>query len=88
MDWLNKFYSTIDCRHRVMRFQFPNELELEWEGRGSSPLGQTVSYLKTNKIIDKGYVYHLVRVNDLDHEVPSIDSVTIVNEFLDVFLED
>ena len=36
----------------------------------------------------KGYLYHLVRVNDLDKEVPSIDSVPIVNDFPDVFLED
>ena len=27
-------------------------------------------------------------VNDLDHDVPSIDSVPVVNEFLDVFPED
>ena len=34
------------------------------------------------------YLYHLVRVNDLEHEVPSIDSVSVVNEFKDVFSED
>ena len=39
-------------------------------------------------MISKGYLYTLVRVNDLDHEIPSIDSVLIVNEFLDVFPED
>ena len=27
-------------------------------------------------------------VNDLDHDIPSVDSVPVVNEFLDVFLED
>ena len=34
------------------------------------------------------HLYHLVRVNYLEHEVPSIDSVSIVNEFQDVFPED
>ena len=34
------------------------------------------------------YLYHLVRVNDLENEVPSVDSVSIVNEFQDVFPED
>ena len=36
----------------------------------------------------KGLLCHLVSVNDLDHDVPSIDSVPVVNEFLDVFPED
>ena len=27
-------------------------------------------------------------VNDIDHEIPSIDSVPIVNEFKDVLLDD
>ena len=38
MNWLYKSYATIDCRNRVVRFQFPNELELEWEGRSSNPI--------------------------------------------------
>ena len=36
----------------------------------------------------KGYLYHLVRGNDIEHDVSSIDFVSIVNEFQDVFLED
>ena len=39
-------------------------------------------------MLSKGYLYHLVIVNDLEHEVPSIDSVSIMNEFQDVFPED
>ena len=36
----------------------------------------------------KGYLYHLIKVNDIDQEVSSIESVSIMNEFQDVFLED
>ena len=36
----------------------------------------------------KGLLCHLVSVNNLDHDVPSIDLVPVVNDFLDVFLED
>ena len=84
MDLLVKCYAIIDYRNRVVRFQFPNKLQLEWEGRSSNPTGQIVSHLKDNKMLSKGYLYHLVRVNDLEHEVLSIDSVSIVNEFQDV----
>ena len=57
---------------------------LEWKGRSSNLLGKIVSHLKANKMLSKGYLYHLVRVDDLEQEVPSIDSVSIVNEFQDV----
>ena len=80
------------CHNRLskqgMRFQFPNELEWEREGHGSSPVGQIVSHLKSNKMKSKGYLYHLVRVNDLDQEVLSIEFVPIVNEFSNVFPKD
>ena len=39
MDLLLKCYATIDCRNRVVRFQFPNKLELEWEGCSLNPIG-------------------------------------------------
>ena len=41
-------------------------------------------HLEANKMLSKGYLYHLLRVNDLEHEDPYIDSVSIVNEFQDV----
>ena len=63
-----------------MRFCFPNEVELVWEGYNSSRSGPLISNLKANKMISKGSLLHLVSVNDLDHDVPSIDSVPVVNE--------
>ena len=39
-------------------------------------------------MIAKGCIYHLVRVKDENFEIPTIESVSVVNEFLDVFLED
>ena len=39
-------------------------------------------------MMSKGLLCHLVSVNDLDHYIPSIESVPVVNEFQDVFLDD
>ncbi|XP_069144584.1 uncharacterized protein [Solanum lycopersicum] len=33
MDWLHNHYACLDCRSRVVRFRFPNEEELVWEGK-------------------------------------------------------
>ena len=49
------------------------------------PRGQIISCLKTCKMIDKGCLHHVVRVNDLECETPSIESVPIVREFPKVF---
>ena len=47
-----------------------------------------ISNLKANKLMSKGLLCHFVSVNDLNHDIPSIDSVPIVNEFQDVFRDD
>ena len=44
----------MDCRNRVLRFQFPNELEVRWKGRGLNQTSQIVSILKANKMLSKG----------------------------------
>ena len=73
---------------RVVRFRFPNEEELVWKGYNSSCPNPLILSLKDNKIISKGLLCHIVSVNDLDHDIPSIDSVPVMNEFLDVFPND
>ncbi|XP_069155812.1 uncharacterized protein [Solanum lycopersicum] len=88
MDWLHSHYACLDCRSKVVRFRFPNEEELVWEGYNPIRPNPLISNLKANKMMAKGLLCHLVSVNDLDHDVPSIDSVPVVNEFLDVFPED
>ena len=50
------------------------------------PRGQISSCLKACKMIDKGCLYNVVRVKDLECETPSIETVPIVREFLQFFL--
>ena len=63
----------MDLYNRVVRFCFPNEEELVWEGYNSSRPNPLISNLKSNKMMSKGLLCHLVSVNDLDHDIPSID---------------
>ncbi|XP_069155776.1 uncharacterized protein [Solanum lycopersicum] len=88
MDWLHSYYACLECRSRVVRFRFPNGEELVWEGYNPIRPNPLISNLKANKMMAKGLLCHLVSVNDLDHDVPPIDSVFVVNEFQDVFPED
>ena len=50
--------------------------------------GKFISCIKAHRLISKGCLYHIVRVNDVESKVPHIESIPVVNEFLDVFPED
>ncbi|KAH0679464.1 hypothetical protein KY284_020549 [Solanum tuberosum] len=88
MDWLHACYASIDCRTRVVKFQIPNEPVIEWSSSSAVPKGRFISYLKARKLVLKGCIYHLVRVNDSSVEVPPIQSVPIVRDFPEVFPDD
>uniref|UniRef100_UPI003399FC7C hypothetical protein n=1 Tax=Acinetobacter baumannii TaxID=470 RepID=UPI003399FC7C len=66
-------YAFVDCHSRVVKFCFPNEVELVWEGYNSSCPNPLFSNLDANKMMSKGSLCHIVSVNDLDHDIPSID---------------
>ena len=76
MDWLHLYYAFID------------ELVPEWKRGNSMPNDHFVSCLAARKVISKGWIYYLVRVGDMDSKNPTLESVSIVNEFLEVFLDD
>ena len=80
MDILHSRYACLDFRSRMVRFRFPNVEELFWDGYNSSRPNPFISNVKANKMMSKGLLCHLVSVNDLDHDIPSIDSVLVVNE--------
>ena len=85
MDRIHTCYACLDCCCSVVRFSFPNDEELVWEGYIWSRPNLLMSYLNANKMMSKGLLCHILSVNDLDHDIPSIDSVPVVKEFLDVF---
>ena len=51
-------------------------------------MSRFISYLNAKKMISKGYLYHLVWVKDSSLETPTLESVPVVSEFLEVFSED
>ena len=51
-------------------------------------MGRFISYLMARKMMYKGYLYYLVWVKDSGFETPTLESVPVVCEFLEVFPED
>ena len=85
MDCLHACFASIDCKTRVVKFNFPNEPVVELKGEYSIPRGRIISCLKACRMISKGCLYHIIRVQDLYSEIPPIESVPVVSEFSDVF---
>lgn len=42
MDWLYSCFSKLDCRTRTVRFEFPNKLDIEWNGDDIVPKGRFI----------------------------------------------
>ncbi|XP_070050918.1 uncharacterized protein [Nicotiana tomentosiformis] len=57
MDWLASCHANVDCRSKIVRFQFPGVPVLEWKGYGSRVTNHSV---------------HLV-VNEFPDEFPEIE---------------
>ena len=58
------------------------------EGCSLALMVRFISYLKTRKMISKGYLYHLVWFKDSSLETPSLESVLVVCKFPKVFPKD
>ncbi|XP_070048959.1 uncharacterized protein [Nicotiana tomentosiformis] len=85
MDWLYSCFSKLDYRTRTVRFEFSNEQVVERKGDNVVPKGRFICYLKVTKRINKGCIYHLVRVTDTNAEALTLEFVPVVNEIPGVF---
>ncbi|XP_049387783.1 uncharacterized protein LOC125852068 [Solanum stenotomum] len=88
MDWLASCYAMVDCQTKMVHFHFPKEAVLQWKGNIGAPRGKFISYIKAKKMMYKGYICHLVRVKNIYAEPAKLQSISVVNEFPDVFPED
>ena len=59
-----------------------------WEGDYTSTPVRIISFLRAKRMVSKGCLAFLAHLRDDTTQVPSIESVPVVREFLDVFPAD
>ena len=85
MTWLSPNFAILDCNAKTVTLAKPGTDPLVWEGDYTSTPVRIISFLRDKRMVIKGCLAFLTHLRDDTTQVPSIESVSIVREFLDVF---
>ena len=87
MTWLSPNFAILDCNAKTVTLAKPGTDPLVWEGDYTSNPVRIVSFLRAKRMVSKGCLAFLAHLRYDTTQVPSIESVSVVCEFLDVFHE-
>ncbi|XP_069145561.1 uncharacterized protein [Solanum lycopersicum] len=88
MTWLSPNFSILDCNSKTVTLSKPGTDPLVWESDYTSTPVHIISFLRAKRIVSKGCLAFLAHLRDENSQVPSIEPVSKVREFLDVFPAD
>jgi len=85
MTFLSPQFAILDCNAKTVMLAKPGTDPLVWEGDYTSNSVRIISFLRAKKMVSKGCLAFLAHLKDDTTQVPLIESVLVVREFLDVF---
>ena len=88
MDFLTKYQAVIDCYKKKVEFHMPTGDKVVFRDERGSEHYSMVSALTARRMMGKGCEAFLAYVIDTEKEGQKLDSLPVVNEFVDVFPED
>ncbi|XP_070057102.1 uncharacterized protein [Nicotiana tomentosiformis] len=88
MDWLSSYHAIIDFYAKTVTLATPEFPRLEWRGSSVSTSSRIISFLKARHMVEKSCLAYLAFVRDTTVETPTLDSLSVVREFSDVFPAD
>ena len=88
MDVLTKYQAMIDCYKKKVEFHMPTGDKIVFRGERSSEHYSMVSAFTVRRMMRKGCEAFLAYVIDTENEGKKLNSLPMVNEFIDVFSED
>ncbi|KAH0669381.1 hypothetical protein KY285_023539 [Solanum tuberosum] len=66
----------------------PGREKLEWEGVYKPKPAKVISSIRARKLVGQGCLVYLAHIRDVEVESPSIESIHVVSEFMEVFSTD
>ncbi|XP_070018226.1 uncharacterized protein [Nicotiana sylvestris] len=88
IDWLSLCHTVLNCHAKTVTLVMLGFLGLEWKGSTVDTSSWVISFLKSWHMVEKGCLAYLAYVRDTTAESLTIDSVSVVREFADVFPSD
>ncbi|EOY19242.1 Uncharacterized protein TCM_044240 [Theobroma cacao] len=88
MDWLAPCHASVDCYHKLVKFDFPCERSFSIQGDRSNAPTNLISVMSTRKLLRQDCLGYLAVVRDTQVKVGDISQVSVVNKFKDVFSEE
>ncbi|XP_070017919.1 uncharacterized protein [Nicotiana sylvestris] len=88
MDWLSPFHAILDCHAKTVTLALSGLPRLELRGTLGHSTSRVISYIKAWCMVEKGCLDYLAYLVDSTAEVPSMNFVPVVREFLEVFPAD
>ncbi|GJS21087.1 putative reverse transcriptase domain-containing protein [Tanacetum coccineum] len=88
MDWLDKYNANILCSQKLVRVVNPQGREIIIYGDKRKGDFKLCYVMKARKYLSHGCYAFIAHVIDTSFEKKNVKDVSVINEFLDVFLED
>ncbi|XP_070039952.1 uncharacterized protein [Nicotiana tomentosiformis] len=84
MDWLSPYNVIVDGYAKTVTLALPGLLWLKWRGTLDHVPGRVVSFLKAQRMVEKGFDAYLAYVRDVCVDTPTVESVPVVRDFPNV----
>ena len=88
MDWLSLHRATLDCYKKEVKLHRPGKLEIKFRGIRRELSSCMISAMTEQRMLSKGFQGYLAYVVETGKEGTTLDEISVVREFPDVFSDD
>ncbi|WMV24153.1 hypothetical protein MTR67_017538 [Solanum verrucosum] len=88
MTWLSPYYYVLSCNTKSVTLEILDREKLEWERVYKPKPAKVISSIRARKLVGQGCLAYLAHIQEVDVEPPSIESISVVSEFREVFPTD
>ena len=88
MDWLSIRHTVIDCEHKKVTFQLPNQESFSFQGKWVVSPSYLVSEIKVCQLLRNGCQGFLCSILESRNVGVKLVDILVVRKFFDVFLND